>query len=378
MRVATAFFVQATVSEGRQRAFRWSVANHLALLAVCAWIVCRFARVGDLITGCVLLTAGIAEGAMLLGWRLTQLPKSQALEFLLVSPMRPSGVFLAEAAVGLCRLALVTLSGLPVLTLFAVAGYIQYVDLVPFLVRPFTWGALTGLALTIWAYEPTSVRRWAGRLLLLLTIVYLLVGVLAGEHLARWLGWLPGDLGQYFILSVHAFHRYNPFAVIGYWVTEDWWIAWQRVLGVEIAALLVVLALLARTAWRLRGHFHERHYMPAVLDQGRKRKSPGDHPLSWWALKRVTQYSGRVNLWLAGGFGVLYALYIMAGASWPAWLGRSVFQLFDGAGGVPMLTTALVVLAAVPAAYQYGLWDSNAQDRCRRLGLLLFAQLQGA
>ena len=42
-------------------------------------------------------------------WRLTQLPKSQALEFLLVSPLRPPWVFAAEAAVGVTRLALVTL-----------------------------------------------------------------------------------------------------------------------------------------------------------------------------------------------------------------------------------------------------------------------------
>ena len=44
-------------------------------------------------------------------------------------------------------------------------------------------------------------------------------------------------------------------------------------------------------------------------------------------------------------------------------------------GGVPGLATALVVLAAVPAAFQYGLWDSNTQDRCRRLELLLMTEL---
>jgi hypothetical protein len=30
----------------------------------------------------------------------------------------------------------------------------------------------------------------------------------------------------------------------------------------------------------------------------------------------------------------------------------------------------------VPAAFQYGLWDSNAQDRCRRLELLLLTRLE--
>jgi hypothetical protein len=34
------------------------------------------------------------------------------------------------------------------------------------------------------------------------------------------------------------------------------------------------------------------------------------------------------------------------------------------------------VLAAVPAAFQYGLWDASVQDRCRRLELLLLTGLQ--
>jgi hypothetical protein len=49
--------------------------------------------------------------------------------------------------------------------------------------------------------------------------------------------------------------------------------------------------------------------------------------------------------------------------------------MFDRMGGIPALATALVVLAAVPAAFQYGLWDSNTQDRCRRLELLLLTGL---
>ena len=44
---------------------------------------------------------------------------------------------------------------------------------------------------------------------------------------------------------------------------------------------------------------------------------------------------------------------------------------------MPLWATALTVLAAVPAAFQYGLWDSSAQDRCRRLELLLLTQLRG-
>src|SRR5262249_22690288 len=58
-----------------------------------------------------------------------------------------------------------------------------------------------------------------------------------------------------------------------------------------------------------------------------------------------------------------------------AWVGRRVFELCDSAGGVAGGTTGLVVLAAVPAAFQYGLWDSNAHERCRRLELLLLTRL---
>ncbi len=109
---------------------------------------------------------------------------------------------------------------------------------------------------------------------------------------------------------------------------------------------------------------------------GDRRGHIGHRPLSWWAVRRVHEYSGRINLWLAGGFGVAYALYTVAGPYWPAGLGRRIFDFFDQAGGIPALATALVILAAVPAAFQYGLWDSSAQDRCRRLELLLLTELE--
>src|SRR5437870_53148 len=78
--------------------------------------------------GEVLLIAGIIEGALLIGWRLTQCPKSQALEFLLVSAVRPSQILLGEALVGLVRLALVTLAGLPILVVLVENGSIKAGD----------------------------------------------------------------------------------------------------------------------------------------------------------------------------------------------------------------------------------------------------------
>ena len=139
--------------------------------------------------------------------------------------------------------------------------------------------------------------------------------------------------------------------------------------------MLVVGFTATRSAWRLKGHFDELHYRPAIDRSKGPRGEPGDHPLAWWAVRRVSEYSGRINLWLAAGFGVVYSAYTLAGDAWPAWMGRGVFHIVEAAGGIPGVATGLVVLGAVPAAFQYGLWDSNTQDRCRRLELLLLTGL---
>jgi hypothetical protein len=229
----------------------------------------------------------------------------------------------------------------------------------------------------MWAYESSVVRRWGERIIVVLLVVSLTIGALAGEKLRQWIGILPAEAGQYVLIGLEAFHRYNPFAVITYWLKQDARVALDRMIGVEVAALIASVLFLIRGAWRLQTHFHELHYRPSFLRSERGRGRPGDRPLAWWAVRRVSRYSGRINLWLAGGFGVLYALYTIAGDQWPAWLGRRVFWVCDNVGGLPSLATALVVLAAVPAAFQYGLWDANAQDRCRRLELLLLTKLSG-
>lgn len=377
-------------SISRQKAFRQAVAIHLLLVLTAVWTVyvrsrmlCVGGDIGIGLLGQFLLVAGIVEGATLLGWRLTQLPKSQALEFLLVTPLRPRRVFLAEALIGLARLGLVTLAGLPALVFLIGVGGLAVSDLGPLLFMPFTWGAVTGLGLTIWAYEPVTVRRWGERGLFLLIVLYLIVGVLVGEHLDDWLTALPGGMGRPLRTGFWNLHLYSPFTVMQMWLEPasllQGWLAGERMIGLEMAALLLIGGLLARGSGRLKGHFHDRHYRPARDRSERGRDPVGDRPLSWWAVKRVTEYSGRVNLWLAGGFGVLYAAYTATGPAWPPWLGRQVFVIAEQMlGGIPVLAAALVVLAAVPAAFQYGLWDSNAQDRCRRLELLLLTRLKAS
>jgi hypothetical protein len=263
-----------------------------------------------------------------------------------------------------------------VLSLLAACGAVDRLDPIVLIVMPFTWGALTGIGLTVWAYEPPLVRRIGERVLLGLLLLYLIVGVLAGENLRRWLELLPPGLAGAIFTGFAMFHTHNPFGVLRWWLENNALGAWERTVGLELAALLALVLLLVRASWRLQAHFHERHYQPCLQKPGTLRPAIGTRPLSWWAVKRVSEYSGKINLWLAIGFGGLYALYIVAGDDWPARLGRRVFELCDSAGGVAGVAAGLVVLAAVPAAFQYGLWDSNAQERCRRLELLLLTRLE--
>jgi hypothetical protein len=374
------FFKLAAVSRGRQHSFRSLAVAHLLVLGTAAFALPESPVLPRaVLLGNVLLVCGIVEGALLIGWRLTQLPKSQALEFLLVSPLRPPFVLLVEALVGVALLGLVTLAALPVLLLLVLDGAILAGDVVTLLVLPFTWGAVTGLGLTAWAFEPVGVRRWGERLVIGLVLLYLVVGVLAGENLRQWLSWLPADIGRTFMDVFFGLHRHNPFAVMKDAMAQDPAVVAPRLLAMEMAGLVIAALLAARAALRLHGHFRDRHYRPVLsVDETHRRGLMADRPLAWWAVRRVTEYSGRINLWLAGGFGLLYAMYTLAGPSWPPWLGRAVFVVFDRLGGIPVLATALVLLAAVPAAFQYGLWDSNAQDRCRRLELLLLTRLEAS
>src|SRR5881397_2914041 len=197
------FFSLAAVSPGRQRVFRQAVVAHLVVMAGAVWAMQYRDQDGAApFLGYVLLVAGIIEGAVLLGWRLTQLPKSQALEFLLVTPLRPGRLFLMEALVGIVQLTLVTLSGLPVLILVSIEGYLGPLDLIPLLLIPLSWGAVAGFGLTVWAYEAIWIRRLGEKVAMALILGYLIVGVLAGENLRAWLGVLPDELAG---LLLHAF-----------------------------------------------------------------------------------------------------------------------------------------------------------------------------
>src|SRR5438552_152881 len=72
------FFALAAQSPTRQGAFRRVVVAHLLLLLGAAFALSG-GKPGAPATllGHVLLIGGIVEGALLVGWRLTQLPRSQ-------------------------------------------------------------------------------------------------------------------------------------------------------------------------------------------------------------------------------------------------------------------------------------------------------------
>src|SRR5262245_51457858 len=215
------FFSQAMISPGRQSAFRRAAIFHLIWLTLAAWAVIALpARYLPHTLGDALMIAGIVEGAALIGWRLVQLPKSQALEFLLVSPVQPMRVFANEAFVGIARLALIALAGLPVLLLLAWGGRLELSDVAPLIFLPFLWGTITGLGLTVWAYERLGIRRWGERVMLVLILVYLVVGVLAAERLQLWLTVLPTSYAEFIYQAIFAFFRYNPFGVIENWLAQ--------------------------------------------------------------------------------------------------------------------------------------------------------------
>ena len=145
-------------------------------------------------------------------------------------------------------------------------------------------------------------------------------------------------------------HHGNPFGVVRNWFTlrEGPQAAWPLFVQVTIIAGVMMGLFGLRATFRLKGHFHDRHYKPLESDRIDQSEHIGERPLSWWAVRRVMEYSGRVNVWLAGGFCFLYSAYIIAGDHWPPWMGRLVFQIFESWGGAAVVATAMSVLAAVP------------------------------
>lgn len=368
------FFELAGRSVSRQRTFRQVVAAHQGVIAAIFLYGIVFRdRHFEAYLGHTLLILGVIEGAVLIGWRLAQWPKSQAMELLLVTSLSPASVLVGEMLVGLAFLGLVMLSGLPGFAVAAAFGWTPAEHLLAMQVLAYCFGSLIGIGLAWWSYEPAKVRVWGERLAGAMLVVYLVVGGLAGEHTFRWLMLVPGGWGLWLRDALWWMHANTPFALVhrlAHGSFEPPGLAWIR-MEVMLMAMSGILA--TRAALRLKDHYVDRHYGPRLETDSRRRDAIGDRPLSWWAVRRVSEFSGRINLYLALGASVLYATYLVVGDRWPTWLGNHIFLVFERMGGIAGLSTGLVVLAAVPAAYQFGLWESSTAARCKRLEVLLLA-----
>ncbi len=368
------FFRSAGQSPTRQRLFRWMVVLHLAVLGL-AVLMLSGNRSGRLfsILGDAHVLLGIVEGAILVGWRLAQWPKSQALEPLLLANLSSRSVMAGEQSVGIGQLFLLALSGVPVLVLASMLGWLDPASIFLLPLQSLIWGSLVGFGLVVWAYESASVRRVGERVVGGVMTGYFLLGGLAGEHTLGVLRSVP-MVGDVVVDGIWLLHTHTPFAVLNRMESGDP-AGWFSLVAIDVLGVGLVMALLMRSAARLEPHYVDRHYKPIGESAVGKRGSIGDEPLSWWAVRRVGEYAGRVNLYLAGGTAVLYAAYLLLGPYWPTWLGQRIFWVFEQNGGVATMTTILIILSAVPAAYQYGLWDSSKTDRCRRLETLLTTDL---
>jgi hypothetical protein len=328
--------------------------------------------------GWTLLIAGIVEGALVLGWRLTQLPKSRSLEPLLLSPTPAWQTMLGEQLVGLTQLAFLSLSTLPIFAILIALGWMEPLQAAVAVGLGFAWGCLVGVGLSWWAFEPDRFRRWGERVILLGTVAFLLFFGLFADRSRYFLYQLPLNGGEYVSKALLWTHQNNPFDLV-HRIAAGREPLLVDVLAMTAGCLAIALATAVRSAFRLKGHYIDKNYRP-VADDGRKRREPvGDRPVTWWAVRRVNEYPGRVNLYLAGGAAALYALFLVVGEkNWPVMMGRQIFDIYEKAGGVGGFATLLIVLAGVPAAYQYGLWDSSIPERCKRLETFLPTKLDAS
>ena len=374
-----AFFRRAALAPARQQMLRQAAAGHAAAVTATTLAGVGTGGGGAAWLGVVMLLDGILGGLLLVGWRLTQWPKTRALEALLVTPPAAFRSTLHELAVTVTAFALAYLAAAPVLLVAVALGWLQPAETLLAGTLGLLWGTAVGLAVTSWSYEPARLRKAGERLFLAGLGVYLLFVGLAGERALQWLAAGGADASAV-RESVLGFHSGNPFAVAlrlggaevfgaadGSLLTAVRW---------NLALPLVLMPALAlRIACRLQPHYMEHHFGRRAVAAGSS--GPGLRPLAWWAVRRVRRYSGNANVWLALGASALYAARLLAGDAWPTWMGGAVFAVYERLGGVAGLATALTVLAAVPAAYQFGLWDSTAAQRLQKLELLLLTDLGG-
>lgn len=337
------------------------------------------AELVERLTWAQFLTAVVC-GGFLTAWRVTQLPKSRSYEFYLLAPSSDWELLAGEVLAGMLRTTVVVLATAPLLVALWGAEWISGAGCLALLTVPLVAGWLSGLAMAVVAFEPLWFRRLVERLVLLVVLVYLVVFGLLGHFcmptiVALW-SKLTGTPVATFA-QVGATTRYlNPFRLLGA-VSSETEPGLLLRLAVVTAALVFVSALcFARLVMRLRKHYQEENYFrPGERRKGSQRI--GMNPLSWWTRRRVSQFRGNVNLYLTWTTLGLYSCWMMLEAHWPSWLAINQLLLIRTLGGEALLLVAALQLAVVPMAFLNGLWDSNSQQRVRRLELLLITPLAG-
>lgn len=325
------------------------------------------------------LTAVVC-GGFLTAWRVTQLPKTRSYEFYLLAPSSDWELLAGEVLAGMLRTAVVVLATAPLLVALWGAEWISGAGCLALLAVPLVAGWLSGLAMAVVAFEPLWFRRLVERLVLLVVLVYLVVFGLLGHFcmpaIVAWWSGLTGTPAATFA-QVGATTRYlNPFRLLGAVSSEPETGLLLRLAVVTAALVAVSLLCFARLVVRLRKHYQEEnYYRPGERRKGSQRI--GVNPLSWWTRRRVSQFRGNVNLYLTWTTLGLYGCWMIFESQWPSWLAMNQLQLIRMLGGEALLLVAALQLAVVPMAFLNGLWDSNSQQRVRRLELLLITPLAG-
>ncbi|MEZ6072745.1 MAG: hypothetical protein R3C10_21400 [Pirellulales bacterium] len=323
------------------------------------------------------LLVGIVVGGCLVGWRLAQLPKSRALEFTLVAPGSDWEFVGAEVLVAAVRTVVVLSAPLPLLVMLASMGWFDARQATTIYAVPIAAGTLAGLGLAVVAYEPMWVRKSLERLLLATIVLYLVCCGLFGAAFVPWLSrqWHQWQLASgMFSTSLAVLGQLNPFRLTEEVGSDPSSVTWFRA-GAVVSFLLALSAACAcRLVRRLRPHHYEENY-DRQFDRRAYQQAVGDRPLSWWTARRVSRFKGNVNLYLAWATVGLYSSWLVLADRWPPWLATQLLWMIESFGGGAILAAAAVQLAVVPTAFLNGLWDSNEQQRARRLELLLVTPL---
>ena len=177
------FLLTATRSPARQQMFRRFLVIEIIVLAV-AILLCAARRDTAVlaIVGDASLLLGIVQGALIIGWRLVQWPKSQALETLLLANLSSAAVMRGEQFVGIVQLVALALASVPILSFAIVMGWLPLLSVWLIPLNMLLASSVVGFGLVWWVYEPLWLRRWGERLAGTLLIAYFVVGGLAGEH----------------------------------------------------------------------------------------------------------------------------------------------------------------------------------------------------